>query len=100
MEKLFHDIEGPLVLPRHRHGLTREAVRTSQSARVLAATADVVAERGYAGASAAAIAKRAGVSSKTFNELVLQRLVARDASSLEELAPAAERLVERVCLAA
>ena len=56
-------------LPRHRHDLSREAVRGSQSARILFATAKVVAERGYADASVGAIVERAGVSRKTFYEL-------------------------------
>jgi AcrR family transcriptional regulator len=56
-------------LPRHRHDLSREAVRDSQSARILFATAEVVAERGYAAASVGAIVERAGVSRKTFYEL-------------------------------
>jgi AcrR family transcriptional regulator len=66
---MFHEPGVPLALPRHRHGLTREAVRTSQSARIIAATAEVVAEAGYAGTTVAAIIARAGVSRKTFYEL-------------------------------
>jgi AcrR family transcriptional regulator len=61
--------EVPAELPRHRHALTREAVRASQVVRILLATADVVAERGYAATSVSAIAGRAGVSTKTFYEL-------------------------------
>jgi AcrR family transcriptional regulator len=56
-------------LPRHRHGLSRDAVRASQSARILIATAEVVAQNGYAATSVAAIVARAGVSRKTFYEL-------------------------------
>lgn len=56
-------------LPRHRHRLSRDDVRASQSARILVATAEVVAEQGYAAASVAAICARAGVSRKTFYEL-------------------------------
>lgn len=59
----------PSSLPRHRHGLSRGTVRASQEVRILVATADVVAERGYAGASLRQIAARAGVSTKTFYEL-------------------------------
>src|SRR5215213_5545843 len=59
----------PRELPRHRHALPREAVRASQAARILIATAEVVAERGYAATSVAGIVRRAGVSSKTFYEL-------------------------------
>ena len=56
-------------LPRHRHALSRDAVRASQAARILVATAEVVAANGYAGTTAKAIARRAGVSQKTFYEL-------------------------------
>ena len=59
----------PAALPRHRHGLSREVVRASQELRILVATAEVVAEKGYADATVAAIVERAGVSSKTFYEL-------------------------------
>lgn len=61
--------EVPAALPRHRHGLSREVVRASQELRILVATAEVVAEKGYAAASVAAIVEHAGVSSKTFYEL-------------------------------
>ncbi|WP_083612550.1 TetR/AcrR family transcriptional regulator [Mycobacterium sp. ST-F2] len=57
------------VLPRHRHGLTRDEVRQSQETRVQVATVEVVAEHGYAGASVRQIASRAGISTKTFYEL-------------------------------
>ncbi|MDP9325623.1 MAG: hypothetical protein M3O87_03700, partial [Candidatus Dormibacteraeota bacterium] len=45
------DVAGhvPDALPRHRHGLSRETVRASQVMRILAATAEVVAARGYFG---------------------------------------------------
>lgn len=56
-------------LPRHRHGLSRSEVRRSQETRVRVATVEVVAERGYAGASVREIATRAGISTKTFYEL-------------------------------
>lgn len=55
-------------LPRHRHGLSRHDVRASQEGRIVAATAELVAAQGYAGASVQAIARRAGVSRKTFYE--------------------------------
>ncbi|MGX9670522.1 TetR/AcrR family transcriptional regulator [Mycobacterium sp. HM-7] len=57
------------VLPRHRHGLTRDEVRRSQETRLRVATVEVVAENGYAGASVRQIASRAGISTKTFYEL-------------------------------
>jgi len=56
-------------LPRHRHALPRDDIRASQAARLLIATAEVVAEKGYAAASVADVVARAGVSRKTFYEL-------------------------------
>ncbi|AHH21451.1 putative transcriptional regulator, TetR family [Nocardia nova SH22a] len=56
-------------LPRHRHDLSRDEVRTSQRSRLIVATVQVVAEKGYAGASVRQIAARAGISTKTFYEL-------------------------------
>lgn len=63
-------------LPRHRHGLSRAEVRHSQETRVRVATVEVVAERGYAGASVREIASRAGISTKTFYELYPDKEVA------------------------
>ncbi|OBB90193.1 TetR/AcrR family transcriptional regulator [Mycolicibacterium peregrinum] len=68
------DSLGPL--PRHRHGLSRAEVRHSQETRVRVATVEVVAERGYAGASVREIASRAGISTKTFYELYSDKEVA------------------------
>jgi AcrR family transcriptional regulator len=56
-------------LPRGRHGLSREEVASQQKARILAATVDVVAERGYPETRVVDIIKSAGVSRKTFYEL-------------------------------
>ena len=56
------------VLPKGRHRLSRGEVRASQRGRILAAVVDVVAERGYAETSVAAVVERAGVSSKAFYE--------------------------------
>ena len=61
--------EVPDRLPRHRHALPRDTVRASQVTRILLATAEVVAESGYAETSVAKIVRRAGVSTKTFYEL-------------------------------
>jgi len=55
-------------LPRHKHGLSRDDVRKSQSARILAAAIDLFADQGYADTTVLQIAKRAGVSRKTFYE--------------------------------
>lgn len=59
----------PAALPRHRHGLSRDDVRESQTARILAAAVDLFATHGYASTSVMQIAKQAGVSRKTFYEL-------------------------------
>lgn len=56
-------------LPRHRHALSREQVRGSQTGRLLQATAACVSELGYADTTVAAIIARAGVSRKTFYEV-------------------------------
>jgi AcrR family transcriptional regulator len=56
-------------LPRGRHGLSREEVAHSQRERILAATVDVVAERGYPDTRVVDIIERAQVSRKTFYEL-------------------------------
>jgi AcrR family transcriptional regulator len=75
-----YPIDGPLIaevfrlglrreepsLPRHRHDLTREQVETTQKARIILATAEVVVARSYAKASTREIIQTAGVSSKTF----------------------------------
>jgi AcrR family transcriptional regulator len=58
----------PEALPRGPHTLTRTQVAASQRARLIAAVARVVAERGYATATIAEISRHAGVSPKTFYE--------------------------------
>ncbi len=55
-------------LPRGPHRLTREAVLSSQRGRLLGATVEVVAERGYAAATVGEVVSRARVSRKTFYE--------------------------------
>lgn len=56
-------------LPRHRHSLSRDAVRASQAVRILIAITEVAADKGYAATSVRDIARRAGVSQKTFYEI-------------------------------
>lgn len=56
-------------LPRHRHQLSRDDVRKSQIARILASAIELFADQGYAETKVLDIAKRAGVSRKTFYEL-------------------------------
>jgi AcrR family transcriptional regulator len=53
-------------LPRGRHHLSRDAVTSSQRARMLRAMAEAMAERGYVGTPVAEIIRRAGVSRETF----------------------------------
>ncbi len=55
-------------LPSGRHDLTREFIEYSQRERILDALADIVAEKGYPGLTVTEIARRAGVSNKTFYE--------------------------------
>jgi AcrR family transcriptional regulator len=53
-------------LPPGSHGIPADVVARNQRERLVAAMAEVCAERGYAEASVAGVAKRAGVSSLTF----------------------------------
>lgn len=61
-------------LPRGRHHLTRDEVEQSQRLRLAVATADALAENGYANTSVAAILDRAGVSRQTFYQLYRNKL--------------------------
>jgi len=53
-------------LPPGPHGLPPELVERNQRERLVAAMAEVCAERGYAESSVAEVAKRAGVSTASF----------------------------------
>lgn len=53
-------------LPPGSHGIPADVVARNQRERLVAAMAEVCAERGYAEASVAGVAKQAGVSSLTF----------------------------------
>ncbi|HEY5814991.1 MAG TPA: helix-turn-helix domain-containing protein [Solirubrobacterales bacterium] len=53
-------------LPPGSHGIPADVVARNQRERLVAAMAEVCAERGYAEASVERVAKRAGVSSVTF----------------------------------
>jgi AcrR family transcriptional regulator len=53
-------------LPPGSHGIPAEVVARNQRERLVAAMAEVCAERGYAQTSVAQVSKRAGVSSLTF----------------------------------
>jgi AcrR family transcriptional regulator len=56
----------PTELPRGPHRLSRDEVRESQRMRLLSACVDVIADRGFAAATTAAIARHAGVSPRTY----------------------------------
>jgi len=56
----------PRQLPAGRHGLSRSFVVSNQRERMLAAVADTVFERGYAGLTVAEVTARSGVSRRTF----------------------------------
>ncbi len=55
-------------MPPGSHGIPAEVVARNQRERLVAAMAEVCAESGYAGASATAVARAAGVSTVTFYE--------------------------------
>jgi AcrR family transcriptional regulator len=55
-------------LPRGPHGLSRAEVSTSQRTRLMAALAELLADRGYAAVTIGELAARAGVSRGTFYE--------------------------------
>jgi AcrR family transcriptional regulator len=84
-------------LPRGRHGLSREAVATSQRERILRAMVEVVADLGYPETRVVDVIKRAGVSRKTFYEVFDDRedcfLAAYDVA-LGELYRGTERAYE------
>ena len=56
-------------LPSGRHYLAREEVVKSQRERIVDATAEIVAEKGFAGLTIPEIASRANVSHETFYEM-------------------------------
>jgi AcrR family transcriptional regulator len=58
----------PMVLPRGRHGLSREVVLASQRRRLLEAMVEVSAERGYPAVRIGDVVGRAGVARRTFYE--------------------------------
>ncbi len=79
-------------LPPGPHGIPTELVERNQRERLIAAMAEVCAERGYAGSSVAEVAKRAGVSTASFYRQFGDRQECMLAS-FEELF---ERLFEQV----
>src|SRR5438874_4109885 len=55
-------------LPRGHHRLSRDEVGAAQRTRLLLAVVEVVAERGYAGATVGDVLRRARISRQTFYE--------------------------------
>lgn len=56
-------------LPRGRHGIPHDLIAANQRERLLSATAEVIAERGYAALVVGDVISRAGVSRTTFYKL-------------------------------
>lgn len=75
-------------LPRGRHGLSREFVAQNQRARLLAALAECLAEKGYESTTVASIGKRAGVSKSDF----YKQFESKDACFLAAYDESAERV--------
>jgi AcrR family transcriptional regulator len=68
------DVRSLAPLPKGRHTLTRDQVEESQRLRLAVATAEALAEDGYANTPVAAILDRAGVSRQTFYQLYGNKL--------------------------
>jgi AcrR family transcriptional regulator len=83
-------------LPPGPHGIPAELVERNQRERLIAAMAEVCAERGYAGSSVADVAKRAGVSTASFYRQFKDRRECMLAS-FEELFGRLLEQIERAC---
>lgn len=81
---------GPL--PAGHHGLSPEQVAESQRERLLAATAEVVAERGFADAAITEIVKRASVANRVF----YQNFKGKEEAFLAAFDALADHLVELI----
>lgn len=79
-------------LPKGRHGLSREEVAESQRTRLLRATVELGAERGFASLTLTDIVGRAGVARSTFYE----HFSDKEQGFLAAFDYAAERVLERV----
>jgi AcrR family transcriptional regulator len=79
-------------LPRGRHSLSREEVAASQRTRLLRATVELGAERGFASLTLADIVGRAGVARSTFYE----HFADKQDCFLEAFDYAADRVLEHV----
>jgi AcrR family transcriptional regulator len=75
-------------LPRGRHGLSREAVTSSQRSRLEAAVVAVTAAKGYEATTVADVLEEAGVGRETFYELFDDKrdcMLAAHANLVDEL---------------
>ena len=68
LAELVRGADDDVALPRGRHSLSREQVRSTQRGRLLLAMAEAAAEKGYAQTTVADVLTRAGVSRETFYE--------------------------------
>jgi AcrR family transcriptional regulator len=85
-------------LPPGSHGIPADVVARNQRERLVAAMAEVCAEQGYAGASVAEVAKRAGVSSLSFYKQFADKrdcLLAAHRQLLGRLLEEVDQAVER-----
>jgi len=82
----------PVALPRGPHALSRDDVAAAQRDRLLHAVTGVVAEKGFAKATIAAIAREAGVSPNAFYE----HFDGKEACYLAAYDVFAQTLLERV----
>jgi AcrR family transcriptional regulator len=84
-------------LPPGSHGIPVDVVIRNQRERLVAAMAEVCAERGYAGTTVERVAKRAGVSSVTFYKQFADKrdcMLATHRQLLERLLEAIDRASE------
>lgn len=86
-------------MPPGPHGIPRELVARNQRERLIAAMAEVCGEGGYAAATVAEVAKRAGVSTASFYRQFKDRRECMLAS-FEELFGRLLEEIERACPAA
>src|SRR4051794_35579556 len=84
--------EGQHRLPPGAHGIPADVVARNQRERLVAAVAEACAEHGYAEASVAELAQRAGVSTATFYKL----FAGKRECALEAHRELLERLIEEV----
>jgi AcrR family transcriptional regulator len=85
---------GPL--PGGRHGLSRQEVTESQRERLLAATAELIAERGYSSVPITEIVRRAAVANRVFYE----NFESKEEASLAAYDAIADHVTEQIAAAA